>query len=86
MGSFKFVNSCSSGAKVVQWIISNIGNLDINKVLIGSGCYVAGDSSAATTRLSTSCNGATLSDRLLEKLSSLSEQHGFVIAVDEKEQ
>jgi adenosylmethionine-8-amino-7-oxononanoate aminotransferase len=29
------------------------------------------------------CNGATLSDRSLEKLVSLSEKHGFVVAVDE---
>eukprot|EP00957_Ditylum_brightwellii_P202261 15329346-Ditylum_brightwellii.AAC.1 len=29
------------------------------------------------------CNGALLSDRFLDKLASLSEQHGFVVAVDE---
>eukprot|EP00957_Ditylum_brightwellii_P014039 1058811-Ditylum_brightwellii.AAC.1 len=29
------------------------------------------------------CNGATLSDMFLEKLAALSEQHGFVIVVDE---
>eukprot|EP00957_Ditylum_brightwellii_P112218 8555519-Ditylum_brightwellii.AAC.1 len=29
------------------------------------------------------CNGSTLSDMFLEKLSALSLQHGFVIAVDE---
>eukprot|EP00957_Ditylum_brightwellii_P145310 11067360-Ditylum_brightwellii.AAC.1 len=154
--SFKFVNTYSSGFKTVQWIISNIGNLDTNKVLIGSGCYVSGDSSSSFTKLFTSmmnndntgeiqtttahpmakqhtiplpyhipcsscesiiiqlgldclqeiymrclqakliknpitglflelylqCNGATLSDRFLEKLASLSEKHGFVVAVD----
>ena len=156
-GSFKFVNTYSSGSKAVHWVLSNIGKLDINKVLIGYGCYVSGDSSSTFTKLSTSminkdktgefqttnahpmakkntiplpyhmpcsfcksiiiqleldclgeihmrclqakliknpitelflelylqCNGATLSDRFLEKLASLSEKHGFVIAVHE---
>eukprot|EP00957_Ditylum_brightwellii_P179537 13677309-Ditylum_brightwellii.AAC.1 len=59
MGSFKFVNTCSLGSKAVQWVLSNIGELNINK-----------------------CNGAMLSDRFLEKLTALSEQHGFVIAMD----
>eukprot|EP00957_Ditylum_brightwellii_P114199 8706635-Ditylum_brightwellii.AAC.1 len=54
MGSFKLVNTCSSGSKAVQWIISNIGNLDINKVLIGSGCYISCDSSSCFTKLSAS--------------------------------
>eukprot|EP00957_Ditylum_brightwellii_P009312 704598-Ditylum_brightwellii.AAC.1 len=157
MGSFKFVNTYSSGSKAIQWTLSNIGELDINKVLIESGCYVSGYSSSSFTKFSTStmnkdntgeiqtinahsmakkrtiplphhipcsscesisiqleleclqeihmhylqaklirnpitglflelylqCNGSTLSDRFLEKLASLSEQHGFVISVDE---
>jgi hypothetical protein len=156
-GPFKFVNAYSSGSKAVQWVLSNIGELDINKVMIRSGCYVSGDSSSTFTKLTTStmnkdntgeiqttnahpmakkytiplpyhipcsscesiiiqleldcleemhmcclqanliknpitglllelhlqCNGATLSDRFLDKLASLSEQHGFVVAVDE---
>ena len=52
-GSFKFVNTYSSGSKAVQWVLSNIGELDINKVLIGSGCYVSGDSSSTFTKLTT---------------------------------
>ena len=53
-GSFKFVNTYSSGSKAVQWVLSNICELDINKVFIGSGCYVSGDSSSTFTKLTTS--------------------------------
>ena len=43
-GSFKFVNTYYLGSNALQWDLSSIGELDINKVLIGSGCYVSGDS------------------------------------------
>eukprot|EP00957_Ditylum_brightwellii_P094933 7229567-Ditylum_brightwellii.AAC.1 len=32
MGTFKFVNTYSSGSKSVHWALSNIGELDINKL------------------------------------------------------
>eukprot|EP00957_Ditylum_brightwellii_P137017 10447521-Ditylum_brightwellii.AAC.1 len=54
IGSFKFVNTYSSGFKAVHWVFSNIGELNTNKVLIGSGRYVSGDSSSTFTKLSTS--------------------------------
>eukprot|EP00957_Ditylum_brightwellii_P010075 760718-Ditylum_brightwellii.AAC.1 len=53
-GSFKFVNTYSSGSKAVHWFLSNIDDLDINKVLIGAGCYISGDSSSTFTKLSPS--------------------------------
>eukprot|EP00957_Ditylum_brightwellii_P004661 354421-Ditylum_brightwellii.AAC.1 len=53
-GPFKFFNTYSSGSKAVQWVLSNIGELEINKVLIGSGCYVSGNSSLTFTKLTTS--------------------------------
>jgi len=31
---FKFVNTFASGSKANQWILSNIGELNINKVLL----------------------------------------------------
>eukprot|EP00957_Ditylum_brightwellii_P045955 3486207-Ditylum_brightwellii.AAC.1 len=53
MGSFKFANTYFSESKAIHWVLSNIGELDINKVLIGSGCFVSGDSPSTFTKLST---------------------------------
>eukprot|EP00957_Ditylum_brightwellii_P187790 14299153-Ditylum_brightwellii.AAC.1 len=41
-------------SKAVHWVLSNIGELDISKVLIESSCYVSGDSSSIFTKLSIS--------------------------------
>ena len=73
---FKFVNTFASGSKANQWILSNIGELNINKVLIGSGSYISGDSFSIYSTLSTSfINGDGTGEFMTNNANDLAKKH-----------
>ena len=51
---FRFVNTFASGSNANQWILSNIGELNIKNVLLESGSYISGDSFSIYSALTTS--------------------------------